>query len=120
MMRRPFTPRGPFFPLPLKKVKFFIHCAILMKFEKQNFHIFTNNNWDKNVSIGAPLPPGGLSLLHPQQSQILHLLVDFDKIWKNIYICLPIIITIEIYDEETLHPPGAFFPPTPQKSQILH
>ena len=47
--------KGP--PSLLKKVKFFIYWPILMKFETQHFHMFTTNNWDKNLWIGAPLPP---------------------------------------------------------------
>ena len=33
-------------PLPplLKNVKFFIYGAIMLKFETQHFHMFTNNN----------------------------------------------------------------------------
>ena len=40
------------------KVNFFIYCPILIKFEKQHFHMFTNDNWDIHLLIGAPLPPG--------------------------------------------------------------
>ena len=36
------------------KVKFFIYCLILMKFEMQPFHMLTNNSWDKNLWIRAP------------------------------------------------------------------
>ena len=43
VMHRPPLPRG-LLPSPLKKVKFFSYCAILMKFETQHFHMFTNNN----------------------------------------------------------------------------
>ena len=64
----------------LKKVKFFIYCAILIKFETQYFHMFTKNNWDRNLWIEAPLPPEGPSLSPHQKSQILHLLEDFDEI----------------------------------------
>ena len=35
-------------PSPLKPtmVKFFIYCAVLMKFETQHIHMLTNNNLD--------------------------------------------------------------------------
>ena len=39
MNRGSLTPRGPLLP-SLKKVKFFIYRAILMKFETQHFHMF--------------------------------------------------------------------------------
>ena len=31
-------------PLPPPKVKFFIYGAILLKFETEHFHVFTNND----------------------------------------------------------------------------
>ena len=31
-------------PIPLRKAKFFIYGAILLKFEIEYFHMFTNNN----------------------------------------------------------------------------
>ena len=38
-------------PPPLK---FFNHGAILLKFGKEHFHAFVNNNWDYNFLLGAP------------------------------------------------------------------
>ena len=55
----PLLHSGPpnfFCPPPPPRVKFFIYCVILMKFET-HFHMFTNNNGDINLWIGAPLPP---------------------------------------------------------------
>ena len=57
-----FLKSGPSAPLeasrknlaPLK-VKFFIYCAILIKFEKEHLHMFTNDN---DLWIGIPLPNG--------------------------------------------------------------
>ena len=81
--------KGP--PSLLKKVKFFIYWPILMKFETQHFHMFTTNNWDKNVWIGAPLPP---SSKKTDSSFIVQFLLNLKH---NIFKRLPIIITIEIY-----------------------
>ena len=49
----------PFNPPPLKKVKLFICSAILLEFETQDFHMFTNNNWEYNFELEVPffLPP---------------------------------------------------------------
>ena len=94
------------FAFPLKKVKSFIYCVILMKFETQCFYMFNNNNWDRNLLIRAPLPPGGFFPPPPSKSKILHLLCDFDEIWNTKFSCLPIIIRIEIYDLEPPHLPG--------------
>ena len=44
-------------PPILKKVKFFIYGAILLKLETQHLHMFTNNNWDKNLWLGGLLAP---------------------------------------------------------------
>ena len=54
-----FLKSGPSCPINPPKFKFFIYCMILLKFEIQYFHIFTNNNGDKNLWIEAPLPPQG-------------------------------------------------------------
>ena len=76
------APGGGFNP---PTVKFFIYRAILMKFEKQYFHMFTNNNWGINLLIGAPLPYGGTS--PPlQKSQILYLSANFDEIWSMTFL----------------------------------
>ena len=48
-------PPPSFFSL-IKKVKFFIYCAILMKFEIQHFYMLSNNNWDRYLWLGAPNP----------------------------------------------------------------
>ena len=46
-------------PTPLlKKVKFFIYCAIVIKFETQHFHMFTKTNWNRNLWMETPYPPG--------------------------------------------------------------
>ena len=37
----------PSTPPPLKKVKLFIYCAILLEFETQHLHKFTNNTLKK-------------------------------------------------------------------------
>ena len=36
-------------PPPLKKIKFFIYDAILLKFETEHFHVFTNNDFVYNL-----------------------------------------------------------------------
>ena len=43
--------RSPLLPLPLKKIKFFIYGAILLKFEKKNMHMFAN------IATPTPLSP---------------------------------------------------------------
>ena len=48
MNKGPFTPQG-LLPLPLKIVKFFIDGAILLKFETEHFHMFTNNDLVYNL-----------------------------------------------------------------------
>ena len=53
--RSPFSLPKP--PIPLKKVKFFIYGAILLKFETEHFYMNTNNNLDLNLEKGFPLPP---------------------------------------------------------------
>ena len=40
--RTPYSPGDP--SSPLKKVKFFIYGATLLKFEIEHFHILVNNN----------------------------------------------------------------------------
>ena len=37
-----------------QKVKFFTYGAILLKFESQNFDMFTNNNCDSNLDMRVP------------------------------------------------------------------
>ena len=50
--------RGPLpFPPPFKKVKFFIYCAIFIKFETQHFEMFINKLRLKFI-IEGPLAPG--------------------------------------------------------------
>ena len=44
----------------------------------------------ENVPTGRPFPPS-------QKIQIINL-CDFDVIWNNIFICLPIIVKIDIYE----------------------
>ena len=41
-------------PAPIEKVKFFTYGAILLKFETQQFHTCTNNNWDYDLDMGSP------------------------------------------------------------------
>ena len=87
-----FLKSGPSAPLgaPRKnlappKVKFFIYCPILIKFKTKHFHMFTNDNWDINLWIGAPLPHGPLPPPFFQKSKILHLLCDFYEIWNTTF-----------------------------------
>ena len=55
-MRFPFPPT----PTHLKKVKYFIYGALLLEFEIQYFHMFTNNTL--NLELGVPfLPPSSPS-----------------------------------------------------------
>ena len=49
------------------KVQFFIYRSILMKFETQPFHMFTKNNWDRNLWILARLTLWGLFSPPPSQ-----------------------------------------------------
>ena len=60
MIRSPLTPQGALLLLPFKKVKFFIYCAIFMKFET-HCHMFTNNSYNRNLWSGVPLPLEGSS-----------------------------------------------------------
>ena len=102
---------------PSEKVKFFIYYAIFMKFEIQHFHVFTNNNWDGNLSIGAPLSPGG-GLPPSLESQILHLCFWWN-LRPNIFIYLSIIIEMRDLWIETSLPPRGPFPPSPQEIDLI-
>ena len=44
MNRGSLTPRRPLLPAPPQIVKLVIYSVILLKFEKQHFQMFTNNN----------------------------------------------------------------------------
>ena len=52
------------------------------------------------MNTGHPTPLGPLPSPPPppQKSQIPHVLAAYDKVWNNIFKCLPIIITTETYD----------------------
>ena len=79
--------------------------------------MFTNNNYDRNSWLGAPLPSRGPSP-HSKKTNSSFIVWFWLHLKHNIFIFLPIIITIEIYDWEPSYPPGV--PPPPQKSQNLH
>ena len=69
MKRGLLTPWEPFFPPPpLEIVKFIIYDAILLKFESEHFHMFTNNDFAQNLYMEVPLPSPP-----PSKSQVLHL-----------------------------------------------
>ena len=67
--------------------------------------MFTNNNCDRNLWIGAPFPPEAPPA--PSKKSNSTFIVRFWwNLKHNIFICLPTIIEIEIYEWESPDLPG--------------